>query len=67
MCKRVAAVMYGIGIRLDTEPELLFTLRGVNHEELIAIAKWENARGTLNLQARSHQSREDAFKKSHQP
>ena len=29
--------MYGIGARLDTSPELLFTLRGVNHEELIAI------------------------------
>ena len=37
MCKHVAAAMYGIGVRLDTEPELLFKLRGVNHEELIAI------------------------------
>jgi uncharacterized Zn finger protein len=37
MCKHVAAVMYGIGVRLDTEPELLFKLRGVNHEELIAV------------------------------
>lgn len=35
MCKHVAAVLYGIGSRLDTQPELLFTLRGVNHEELI--------------------------------
>ncbi|MHB8974191.1 MAG: SWIM zinc finger family protein [Pirellulaceae bacterium] len=35
MCKHVAAVLYGIGARLDTKPELLFTLRGVNHEELI--------------------------------
>ena len=35
MCKHVAAVMYGIGNRLDTMPELLFTLRGVNADELI--------------------------------
>lgn len=37
MCKHVAAAMYGIGVRLDTEPELLFKLRGVQHEELIAV------------------------------
>jgi uncharacterized Zn finger protein len=35
MCKHVAAVLYGVGARLDTRPELLFALRGVNHEELI--------------------------------
>ena len=35
MCKHVAAVLYGVGARLDARPELLFTLRGVNHEELI--------------------------------
>lgn len=35
MCKHVAAVMYGVGARLDKKPELLFTLRGVNHDELI--------------------------------
>lgn len=35
MCKHVAAVLYGAGARLDEKPELLFTLRGVNHEELI--------------------------------
>jgi len=35
MCKHVAAVLYGAGTRLDTQPELLFKLRGVNHEELI--------------------------------
>jgi uncharacterized Zn finger protein len=36
MCKHVAAVLYGVGARLDAKPELLFTLRGVHHEELIA-------------------------------
>jgi uncharacterized Zn finger protein len=35
MCKHVAATLYGIGARLDAKPELLFFLRGVNHEELI--------------------------------
>ena len=35
MCKHVAAVLYGVGARLDKSPELLFRLRGVNHEELI--------------------------------
>lgn len=37
MCKHVAAVMYGVGARLDDAPELLFKLRGVDHNELIAI------------------------------
>jgi len=36
MCKHVAAVLYGVGNRLDTQPELLFTLRGVDPQELIA-------------------------------
>jgi uncharacterized Zn finger protein len=36
MCKHVAAVMYGIGARLDAEPELLFRLRAVNAKDLVA-------------------------------
>lgn len=36
MCKHVAAALYGVGARLDDNPELLFLLRGVDHEELIA-------------------------------
>ena len=36
MCKHVAAVLYGVGARLDHSPELLFRLRGVDHGELIA-------------------------------
>ena len=35
MCKHVAATLYGVGARLDDKPELLFVLRGVDHEELI--------------------------------
>lgn len=35
MCKHVAAVFYGIGSRLDEQPDLLFLLRGVDASELI--------------------------------
>jgi len=35
MCKHIAATMYGVGNRLDSAPELLFTLRCVDHMELI--------------------------------
>ena len=38
MCKHVAATLYGIGARLDSAPELLFTLRAVDHLELISQA-----------------------------
>jgi uncharacterized Zn finger protein len=38
MCKHVAAVLYGIGARLDKQPELLFKLRKVNEQDLIARA-----------------------------
>jgi uncharacterized Zn finger protein len=38
MCKHVAAVLYGIGARLDLRPELLFVLRRVDHAELIGRA-----------------------------
>jgi len=35
MCKHVSAVLYGIGNRLDSQPELLFKLRVVDANELI--------------------------------
>ncbi len=35
LCKHLAAVMYGIGARLDQDPKLFFTLRGVDENELI--------------------------------
>ena len=38
MCKHVAAVLYGVGARLDTKPELFFTLRGVDMQELLTAA-----------------------------
>lgn len=37
MCKHVAAVLYGIGSRFDQRPELLFCLRGVDPQELVAM------------------------------
>jgi hypothetical protein len=36
MCKHVAAVLYGVGARLDAKPELLFRLRAVNENDLVA-------------------------------
>ncbi|MGQ0570099.1 MAG: SWIM zinc finger family protein, partial [Armatimonadota bacterium] len=38
MCKHVAAVLYGVGARLDKRPELLFLLRSVDQNDLIAKA-----------------------------
>jgi uncharacterized Zn finger protein len=35
MCKHVAAVLYGIGARLDAKPELLFRLRKVDEKDLV--------------------------------
>jgi SWIM zinc finger len=36
MCKHVAAVLYGVGARLDETPELLFRLRAVDEKDLVA-------------------------------
>ena len=36
MCKHVAATLYGVGARLDSDPDLLFTLRGVDRAELVS-------------------------------
>ena len=35
MCKHVAAVLYGVGNRLDQQPQLLFQLRNVDAAQLI--------------------------------
>ncbi len=37
MCKHIAAVLYGVGARLDHAPSQLFLLRGVDHEELVDV------------------------------
>ena len=36
LCKHLAAVLYGVGAVLDRQPELLFRLRNVNHEDMIS-------------------------------
>jgi uncharacterized Zn finger protein len=38
MCKHVAAALYGVGARLDERPQLLFKLRGVDENDLLANA-----------------------------
>jgi uncharacterized Zn finger protein/DNA-binding XRE family transcriptional regulator len=38
LCKHIGAVFYGIANRLDTSPELLFTLRQVDPMELLSIS-----------------------------
>lgn len=35
MCKHVAAALYGVGAKLDTDPLLFFTLRGIDPTALI--------------------------------
>jgi uncharacterized Zn finger protein len=48
MCKHVAAALYGVGARLDAEPALLFVLRGVEANDLLA-----GAGGNLTLAKRA--------------
>ena len=38
MCKHVAATLYGVGARLDAEPELFFRLRRVDQLDLLTAA-----------------------------
>src|SRR5882762_11374574 len=47
MCKHVAAALYGVGARLDEKPQLLFVLRGVDENELLAGA----GQGLLRIDA----------------
>lgn len=35
MCKHVAAVLYGVGVRLDENPALFFALRGIDMDRFI--------------------------------
>jgi len=50
LCKHLAATLYGVGHRLDTAPELLFLLRGVDQNELISQAiTAENATSAMGL------------------
>ena len=37
MCKHVAATLYGVGARLDEDPLLFFTLRGINTDRFVDV------------------------------
>jgi len=47
MCKHVAATLYGIGARLDQDPELFFKLRQVKMKDLVTEAVEEKTRKLL--------------------
>jgi uncharacterized Zn finger protein len=56
MCKHVAAVLYGIGARLDEEASLFFTLRGINVDDIITQTVADTTQALLNKaeQQRDH-------------
>lgn len=56
MCKHVAAALYGVGARLDQQPELFFTLRKIVMEDLIEEAIKDSA-GELLRESRPQGSR----------
>ncbi len=60
MCKHAAAVLYGVGSRLDDRPELLFLLRGVDEAELIA-ADMALPRGTSTADTLADDDLADIF------
>ncbi len=47
MCKHVAAVLYGIGARLDENPSLFFVLRNVDIQDLISETVKESKKDLL--------------------
>lgn len=51
LCKHLAATLYGIGSRFDRSPELLFSLRGVDPDELVERA----AAGTSRITSQAGQ------------
>jgi uncharacterized Zn finger protein len=63
MCKHVAAVLYGIGARLDDQPELLFTLRRVDQQDLITKAGSDlsKARGPARAKVLAHDDLSEMF------
>ena len=54
MCKHAAAALYGIGARLDAQPELLFTLRKVDANELVTQAMAAPVKSQEKAGAKSH-------------
>ena len=60
MCKHVAATLYAVGARLDQTSELLFTLRGADHLELITAAT-ESALADVSQETLSDENLADVF------
>ena len=60
MCKHIAAVLYGVGARLDDSPELLFTLRGVDQNELISLDTTQQTITTGSRRSRRRTLSDDA-------
>ena len=52
MCKHVAAALYGIGARLDNDPGLFFTLRGIAVGEMVSAAVTETTQDLLKKAGR---------------
>jgi uncharacterized Zn finger protein len=52
MCKHVAAALYGVGARLDEDPALFFTLRGVAVADLVGKTAARKAEGLLEKAAK---------------
>ena len=55
MCKHVAAVLYGVGARLDGDPMLFFKLRGIDVERFIDVTlanKVESMLANINVPSR---------------
>ena len=63
LCKHLAAVLYGIGTRLDSKPELFFILRGLDHKELIGEAAAISAitEGAVDAETLATEDLEDVF------
>ncbi len=51
MCKHVAAVLYGVGVHLETNPDLFFTLRSVDPSELLSGTAQETLQGAQGTDA----------------
>ena len=48
MCKHVAATLYGVGARLDNDPSLFFTLRGIDIDDLVTQTVADTAKNLLD-------------------
>jgi hypothetical protein len=55
MCKHIAAALYGVGARLDEDPALFFTLRGINIDDLITQTLTDTAHTLLGKVERQSQ------------